>query len=302
MTSTPRTTDDITRGFTLDGAPVTGRVVRLGPGTINPILNRHDYPPAIATLLGEALALAALVGASMKFDGRLMIQAEGDGPAGLLAVDYSSAGALRGMVRIDDAARVASMPRRVPPHDLLGNGALRFSIDQGPDFELYQGIAELNGENLASCAEAWFEQSEQVPSRIKLSVGEVLRPDSFSEWRAGGMLIQRVAGDDARGDTEEDWSRAGILFETLRDDELLDPDLAAEQLAVRLFHEEGVRAAPALGLVDACSCSREKLGAILKRYPAEELKDLAGEENTISATCQFCARTYRFSPDDLIAV
>jgi molecular chaperone Hsp33 len=293
--------DDLTRGFVLEGAPVSGRVVRLGPETIDPILNRHTYPPAAAALLGEALALAALVGASMKFDGRLMVQAEGEGPIGLLAAEYSSSGALRGMLRIDQPERVEAMGARASPRALLGAGALRLSIDQGPDFELYQGIAELDGDSLAACAERWFEVSEQVPSRLRLAVGQAGDPTHGNGWRAGGILIQRVAGDAARGDTDEDWSRARILFDSVRDDELLDPALDGAGLAFRLFHEEGLRVGDPGALLDACSCSRGRLQALLGRHPREEIDQLLDPEGLVTATCQFCARVYRFEPSQLIA-
>jgi molecular chaperone Hsp33 len=293
---------DIVAGFSLAGAPVNGRIARLGPGTVDPILQRHVYPRCVANLLGEALTLAALVGAALKFDGRLMIQAEGDGPVRLLSVEYATdGGALRGFARVAPDAALDDLPARVHPVRLLGEGALRFSIDQGPDMELYQGIASLEGDTLAACAESWFTLSQQIPTRLCLAVAETLTATDDGgplqgAWVAGGILIQRTAGDDARGDTEEDWSRAQILLETVTDAELIDQDEPAASLLYKLFHEEDVAMAEPSALIDRCSCSGERLAAILSRHDEAELAEMADDDGMLRATCQFCSRRYEFSP------
>lgn len=291
------THDDCVAAFQIDGAPVRGRYARLGAGTIDPIIKRHAYPRPVALLLGEALTLAALVGSLLKADGALTIQAEGDGPAPLLIAEYRSGGGLRGYARVKDAA--LGEERRAPA-DLIGAGALTFTLDQGPDTDQMQGVVPLEGDTLAQCAEIYFTRSEQTPTRILLAVGEEITANG-SHWRAGGGLIQRVAGDDARGFTEEDWNRAQILFESLTDVELLDPTLSTDVVLFRLFHEDGVRMADPQALADRCTCDRDRLAALLKRFTAEELVDLVEPDGNLHARCQFCARLYLIDPAEVVA-
>jgi molecular chaperone Hsp33 len=290
-------TDDTVAAFTIDGAPVRGRYARLGAGTIDPIICRHAYPRPVALLLGEALTLAALVGSLLKDGGALTVQAEGDGPVPLLVAEYRAGGGLRGYARVTDAD--LGDARRTPA-DLIGAGALTLTLDQGPDTEQMQGVVPLEGDTLAQCAEFYFDRSEQTPTRVLLAVGEELTATG-STWRAGGGLIQRVAGDATRGFTEEDWNRAQILFESLTDAEMLDPALATETALFRLFHEDGVRMAVPLPLADRCTCDRDRLAALLQRFSTEELADLVEPDGNLHARCQFCARLYLIDPADVAA-
>lgn len=280
---------DAVATFQLDGAPVRGRYVRLAADTIDPILRRHAYPRAVAMLLGEALALAAMAGALMKSAKTLTVQAEGDGALALLVAEWRADGGVRGYARLRDAARIDRA--RMAPWELIGAGALALTLDQGPDMDVMQGIVALNGASLAECAQSYFSVSEQTPTAIKLAVGEAVTAQG-AVWRAGGALIQRVAADERRGDTQEDWSRAQILFATLRDEELLDPDLPIDRALYRLFHEDGVRMAPPSPLSDRCTCNAERLKAILSRYTPQERDELRDADGRLHATCQFCARVY----------
>ncbi|MBY0565554.1 MAG: Hsp33 family molecular chaperone HslO [Hyphomonadaceae bacterium] len=286
--------DDIVAPFSLDGAPVRGRIARLGSAALDPILRRHAYPRPVALLLGEALALAALIGSLLKVEGRLVVQAQRDGPVTLLVAEHHSGG-LRGYARLAEGAS-ASLERahRMPPAALLGGGRLALTLEQaqGP---AYQGVVELDGETLAACAERYFRVSEQTETSIRLAVGEVI--GATSTWRAGGVLIQRVAGDSARGDTAEDWNRASCLFATLTDEELVDPSLAGDRLLYRLFHEEGVRMSEASPLVDRCSCNEQRLIGVMRQFPSVELQSLVEPDGMLHARCQFCARTYLIAPD-----
>lgn len=295
--------DDLVAAFGLDKAPVRGRIVRAGAGAIDPILRRHAYPRAVALLLGEALSLAALIGALLKVEGRLVVQAQGEGPVTLLLAEHRADGGLRGYARLAEGAeeRLAGAGR-LPPAALLGAGALALTLDQGEDMAPHQGVVALEGDTLAECAENYFRSSEQVETRIKLAVGEVMTPHAPALWRAGGVLMQRIAADAARGDPAEDWSRARILLDSVRDDELLDPDLGADRLLYRLFHEEGARMADPAALEDRCSCDARRLAALLKRFTAEEVSDLIEPDGKLHARCQFCARTYLIAPEDLGAV
>ena len=185
------------------------------------ILTRHDYPEPVANLLGEACALAALVGSSLKFEGRLIIQAQGSGPVAYVVADYDSNGSLRGYCRFD-ADRVAEVSAgfaRPGARTLLGDGVFIMTVDPGPDMERYQGVTPIEGETLALCAETYFAQSEQVPTRVRLAVGQTITPEGVV-WRAGGLMLQNVAEDDARGSTDDAWTTAQAFFETVGEDEL----------------------------------------------------------------------------------
>lgn len=296
MSNTPLT-DDLIASFSLDGAPVRGRIVRMGSSALDPILCRHDYPRPVALLLGEALTLAALIGSLLKIEGRLVVQAQGEGLVPLLVAEHSSGG-LRGYARLaEGAAGQLARANRIPPAALLGVGSLVLTLDRGPGIAPYQGVVALDGDTLAACAENYFRTSEQVDTGIRLAVGEFMSMDAPSTWRAGGVLIQRVAGDDARGDTHEDWSRASILFGTVKDEELIDPALPADRLLFRLFHEEGVRMDTPTPLDDRCTCNEERLTAVMRTFPAEELHDLIEPDGKLHARCQFCSREYLIAPE-----
>lgn len=294
--------DDFVAPFSLDGAPVRGRIVRIGADVIDPILRRHDYPRPVALLLGEAVAFAALLGSLLKAEGRLIVQAQGDGAAPLLVAEHGAGGALRGYARLAEGVREAlSEENRLPPAALLGAGSLAVTLDQGEGKPLYQGVVTLEGETLGACAERYFSVSEQTDTRLRLGVGEVFAGAGAAHWRAGGVLMQRIAPDDARGDVAEDWRRAAHLFATLRDEEMLDPELPAERLLYRLFHEEGVRMGAPSPLQDRCSCDEHRLAAVMRRFPPEEVADLTEADGLIHARCQFCARTYALSPTGVAA-
>jgi molecular chaperone Hsp33 len=295
-------TDDIVASFTIDGAPARGRYVRLGDGTIDAILHRHDYPRPVALLLGEALTLAPLIGSLFKVEGRLVIQAEGNGPVNLLVAEYQSGGGLRGYARIaEGAAEALKNEGAMAPQALLGAGALALSLDQGPDMRPVQGVVPLTGATLAACAEDYFSRSEQTPTHIKLAVAEHYSRGTRAGYRSGGALLQRVAGDDARGDTEEAWSRATIFFETLTVDELVDPQLPAGRILYRLFHEDGVRMAEPAPLTERCTCDRERLTALVRTFNEDDVKAMVEPDGLIHAHCQFCSRLYLIAPQDLAA-
>lgn len=288
--------DDIVAPLSLDGAPVRGRLARMGRDTLDVILRRHDYPRPVAMLLGEALTLAALVGSLLKVDGRLVVQAQGEGPVTLLVAEHTDGG-LRGYARLAEGAAAAlANAHRLPPATLLGGGTLVITLDQGPDTAPYQGVVPLDGGTLAACAESYFRVSEQTDTGIRLAVGEVTTATAPMHWRGGGMLMQRIASDASRGDTTEDWSRAGYLFATLSDEELIDPALAADRLIYRLFHEEGARMGGHSPLADRCTCNEQRLTTVMRQFPEAELRDLVEPDGLLHARCQFCARAYQIAP------
>lgn len=288
--------DDLVATFQIEGWPVRGRIVRLGDA-VHEILTRHDYPEAVANLLGEACALAALVGSSLKFDGRLIVQAQGDGPVAYVVVDYDTSGALRGYCRYD-ADRVAELTTgfiRPGARSLLGQGVFIMTVDQGPDMDRYQGVTAIEGETLALCAEQYFAQSEQTPTRIRLAVGQADSGEGPT-WRAGGLLIQNIAGDETRGDTADAWVRAQALFETTGEDELIDPTLPAETLLWRLFNEDGVRLFEPKALKAFCRCSPERIAGVLESFSLEERLDMVEDDGMVRVTCEYCSRVYELEP------
>jgi molecular chaperone Hsp33 len=285
--------DNLVAGFQIETQPVRGRVVRLGDA-IDTILRQHKYPEPVANLLGEACALAALVGAALKFEGRLIVQAQGDGPVAYVVADYDTSGSLRGYCRFDPA-RVDELSHgyaRPGAHTLLGKGVFVMTVDQGPDMDRHQGVTPIEGETLALCAEHYFAQSEQLPTKVLLGVSE-----HAGQWRAGGAMIQLVAADLARGDTEDAWTHVNALFQTLGEEELTDPDLPADRLLYRLFHEDGVRMFDAKPLKAACRCSPEAVLGMLRAFPISERAEMVEGDGMIRVTCEYCSRVYEIEPE-----
>ncbi|HYC96345.1 Hsp33 family molecular chaperone [Brevundimonas sp.] len=293
--------DNIAAAFQIEGWPVRGRLVRLGDA-IDAILSAHAYPEPVAALLGEACALAALIGSALKFEGRLIVQAQGDGPVRYVVADYDTQGHLRGYCRFDEAEVAAASQGFARPgaKTLLGEGVFVMTLDRGPDFERTQGITPIEGESLSLAAEHYFQQSEQIPTKVRLAVGAITT-DAGTAWRAGGAMIQVIAADDARGETLETWDRSRALFQTLGDDELIDPTISPETLLFRLFHEDGVRLEDPRALSAVCRCSKDRIGAVLASFGPEERADMVEADGKIRVTCEYCATVYELEPEDIVA-
>lgn len=303
--------DDRVTPFAVEALDLRGRLVRFGP-TVDAILGHYDYPPQVARLLGEAVALAALLGSILESHGRFQLQTRSDGPVDMLVVDYDAPGKLRGFARFD-AARLAEVTDPAPAA-LLGRGHLALTIEREEDAARYQGVVPLEGESLAEAAHVYFRQSEQIPSFVRLAVGELVTPQGRS-WRAGGLLLQYlpVAGSRIRelppGDApegeetivEEDdaWTEGQALAGTIEDHELVDPTLSGERLLFRLFHERGVKVFNERPLTEFCRCSNERVERLLKSFSAEERADMVGDDGRIGVTCEFCATFRSFDPSDL---
>jgi molecular chaperone Hsp33 len=309
----PESGDDTVVPFTLDNLDTRGRSVRLGTA-LDTILTRHDYPAPVARLLGEAVVLAALIGSSLKFEGRFIMQTQTDGPVNLIVVDFEAPDGLRGYARFDREALVkAAEQGRTKPAELLGNGHLAMTIDQGAHTERYQGIVPLNGNSLEEVAHTYFMQSEQIPTQVRLAVAEFTRKgDHRPHWRAGGVLIQHLpehgmSHRDLPGngefDAEEDaataadgWNEARIHLATLDDLELADPELSSERLLYRLYHETGVRVFAPLPVEERCTCSADRIEDMLANsFTAEDREEMA-VDGEIEVVCEFCSTAYRFNP------
>ncbi len=292
--------DDLVAAFQLEGRPVRGRIVRLG-AVLDEILTAHNYPDPVARVLGEAVILSVLVGASLKFDGRLVVQTRGDGPILFMVADYQTDGGLRGFAKADEERLTEMLAREPRPSAglLLGSGDLAMTIDQGPDFDRYQSVAPIEGRSLADIAQGYFERSEQVPTRIRLSVERVEALDGGRTWRGGGAILQRIAADDERGETADDWDNGRALFETIDDSELVDPDISSGVLLFRLFHEDGVRIFPAVDLTRRCSCSRARIVSVLSSFPRSEVEDMVEPDGCVRVTCEYCNTDFRFDLSEI---
>ena len=291
--------------FTVGGteealSPVRGRAVRLPDALQTALADR--YPDPVARLLGEAMIIGALVAQSLKFDGRLVVQCHGTnkGAVSLLMADCTTGGQIRGYARFDEEVLKSIMlDNRNPGADvLLGGGTFSMTIDQGPDTDLYQGLAAVEGDRLSDCAEHFFKTSDQIPTMIRLAVGQELG-ETGSLWTGGGLMIQRVAGDDARGDTGDVYQTATALMSTVTDAELIDPDLPMETLLFRLFNEDGVRVLDRSAVSAKCRCSRERLESTLESFDTKAIAEMADADGNIRASCEFCDVEYVFPMADI---
>ena len=291
---------DVALGVTVPARHARGRAVRLGP-SIDAILANHRYPPVIETLLAEALVLTALLGSLLKDGGgQMTLQAQTDnGIVDLLVCDYLN-GELRGYVR-HDCERLAEAGPAPSLFALFGKGYLAITFDQPATKERYQGIVPLEGESLGQAAQSYFTQSEQIPSIVRLAAAK--RDDG---WIAGGILFQHLPeGEEGRERIHTkldhpDWPHVAVLAGSVKDDELLDRDLALDELVWRLFHEEEeVRILPAVSLSRGCRCDLAYVRSVIARFPVEEQAAMVGEDGFIRVDCQFCATDFPIALADI---
>ncbi len=311
---------DAVRPFAVEGLDVRGRAVALGP-VVNAILERHAYPEPVSRLVAEAVVLTSLLGTSLKFEGRFTLQTQTDGPVSMLVVDFASPDAIRACASFDEAA-VADLIETgdVSPERLMGRGHLAMTIDQGKHMQRYQGLVELDGISLEEVARRYFARSEQIPTEIRIAVGELFTRSEGQEgpshvWTAGGVMVQFLPeapermqqpdldpGDAPEGaelhelDEDDAWVEARMLVETVKDVELTDPDVTVEKLLFRLFHERGVRLFDPQPVSDRCRCSRDRVQGILSSFSAEEIEDMK-IDNKIVVKCEFCSASYEFDAD-----
>jgi molecular chaperone Hsp33 len=287
---------------------------------LDAILERHNYPLPVARLVAETVVLTVLLGTSLKFQGKLIVQTKSNGPVDLVVADFSTPDGVRAYARYDEEAlSLAEENGLTKPEHLLGEGILAFTIDQGAHTQRYQGIVPLDGASLEEIAGVYFRQSEQIPTKVRLGVAELLDRDDSGKprhrWRAGGMVAQFLPeapermrqadlhggdGDDGENAFEVDdlWDEASVMVQTIDADELTDPTVGTERLLYRLFHERGVKVYPPQAVYDKCSCSREKLRDVLASLSQEDL-DHAVEDGMVSVTCEFCSTTYRFEATEV---
>jgi molecular chaperone Hsp33 len=312
--------DDTVLPFQLDRSDIRGRVARLD-GVLENILAQHTYPAIVEGLVAEAALLTALIGQTIKLRWKLSLQIRGDGPIRIIATDYYGPSAEGGLARM--RAWASYDPARIdtegPAFPQIGSGYVAILIDQGEGTVPYRGITPIAGTSLAACAETYFAQSEQLPTRFSLAFGRSQLPGDAERWRAGGVMLQHMpkaspfvaqsggtgeggllaATDILDGEEGENWTRANLLLDTVEELELIGPVVQPTDLLVRLFHEEGPRVFDAQGVKFGCSCSPDKVRQSLSIYSAKEIATMTTPEGTVTADCQFCGRHYVFDPRTL---
>lgn len=312
--------DDTVLPFQLDRSDIRGRVVRLD-GVLDQVLKQHNYPNQIEALVAEAALLTALIGQSVKLRWKLSLQVRGKGPARLIATDYY------GPTEDGEPARIRAyasfdadrLDSSASPFSQIGEGYFAVMIDQGRDMLPYQGFTPIAGGSLSACAETYFAQSEQLPTRFALTFGKSQEPGRDPHWRGGGVMLQhmpRVGGgvaaevasgedgllshvDILSGEEGENWTRANLLLDTVEELELIGPQVTPSDLLVRLFHEEGPRVFDSQTLRFGCSCSEDKVRQTMSIYSQKDIQKMLAPNGMVTADCQFCGAHYEMEPTTL---
>ncbi len=300
--------------FQLENSNVRGRFGRLNT-VIDQILKQHDYPKVVEALIVEATILTALIGQMLKFDWKLSLQIRGDGPIRLIATDYY------GPTNIGTPAKIRayasyeneSINIKGGPFQQIGSGFFAMIITQGTNTTPYQGITPLAGRTLSECAENYFFQSEQIPTKFSISFGENQLQNNITGWRAGGIMLQHMPAPKSemlkqektitnpknikfKNLYKEHWSRVKILLNTVEDLELIGPNFSKEVTLFRLFHEENTKIYESQNILFGCTCSEEKVRQSMSIYSSKELKHMTTKEGLLTADCQFCGAHYILDP------
>jgi molecular chaperone Hsp33 len=312
--------DDTVLPFQLDHSDIRGRVARLD-GALESVLKQHEYPPQIEALVAEATLLTALIGQTIKLRWKLSLQIRGNGPVSMIATDYygptedGAPARLRAYAGYDREADLSCEKS----FDLIGEGFFAILIDQGEGMVPYQGITPIAGTSLSDCAETYFAQSEQLPTRFALSFGKSKLPGEEALWRAGGVMLQMMPkaspsaqGDGGSGeggllahqdlladDEGENWNRVNLLLDTVEDLELVGPQVAPTDLLIRLFHQEQPRVFDAQPVRFGCTCSEDRVRQSLSIYGADDIAEMTTDEGVLTADCQFCGAHYVLDPKTL---
>ncbi len=310
--------DDTILPFQLDQSDIRGRVARLD-GVLGGVLKQHDYPDMVEALVAEMALLTALIGQTIKLRWKLSLQVQSKGPVRMIATDYFAPAKEGDPARIRayasfDATRLTD----AAPFAQVGEGYFAVLIDQGKGTEPYQGITPIAGTSLSDCAQAYFAQSEQLPTRFALSFGKSTEAGGSEHWRAGGVMLQHMPKaspfaqgggsgeggllephDIVEGDDLENWTRVNMLLDTVDELELIGPSVAPTDLLLRLFHEETPRVFDAQAVRFGCTCSEDRVRNSLSIYSARDLEKMTTPEGTVTADCQFCGAHYVLDPKTL---
>lgn len=320
--SATRTWDENVLPFQLDASNIRGRVARLD-SVLDDVLRQHDYPAQVSALVAEAAMLTALIGQTIKLRWKLSLQIRGDGPIRIIATDYYGPSKEGEPARIRayasyDADRLETAEGT--GFENIGKGMFAVLMDQGEHMKPYQGITPLAGGSLSKCAETYFAQSEQLPTRFEVIVGESALPGEGPTWRAGGVMIQHMpkasplmaqdlpsggdgllnANDLMSGeDDKEDWNRVNILLDSVEEMELIGPNVSPPELLHRLFHEETPRVFDPQTVNFGCSCGEDKVRNTMSIYSQKDIAHMTAENGMVTADCQFCGAHYELDPKTL---
>ena len=292
--------------FFIDNGAYQGRFIRLNE-VLDTIINKHSYPLPVSAVVAETTVLAAMLASTLKYDGLFTLQTQSNGPVPMVVIDVTSDGKIRSCARFDEERLNAGQKLRKtlgqiePTPHLLGGGHLAFTVDQGKNTELYQGVVDLQGKTLSECALRYFKQSEQIDTALKLFLHA---PQGESKsWIAGGIMLQKMptkGGNEIDQETaEEAWNEAKIFMESLSEDEVFDASLSSEDILHRLFHGNNLNIQQSKNYQFSCRCSREKLLQTLSTFSNEDINGMV-EDGKISATCHFCSEQYCFDPSEII--
>jgi len=286
---------DCLHRFLFEHYPIRGHIVHLD-ASWRALLEHRDYPPAIRDTLGEAVAASVLLAATLKFDGTLSLQLQGQGPMHLMLAQCSSELGVRAVARYREAHQDRGLAA------LSGEGNLTVTLENDDLSQRYQGVVPLSGERLADCLRQYFESSEQLPTRLWLHA---------TEKGASGLLLQRLSDDSVRARTgasgrvelpepeeiDDAWRRVQLLGDTLRGEEL--QALSDRDILRRLFAEDDVRLFESSPVYFRCRCTRERVIGMLRSLGAEEIRSILVERGEVEVRCDFCNRAYRFDPVDV---
>ena len=269
---------DSLQRFIFEHAPIRGEIVHLD-STWRAVLDRRDYPPVISDLLGEMMAAAALLAATIKFNGSMIMQIQGNGPVTLVVVEITSGSTMRGWAQWTGEVKAGSLK------EITGEAKMVITIDLGDEKQRHQGIVALEGDTIAQALRNYMAQSEQLDTHLWLAAdGE----------RAAGMLLQRLPEREQQD--EDAWRRAVQLGKTITRNELLD--LPAREIVHRLYHEEDIRIFNRAPVSFRCSCSRNKVGDVLRMLGHDEVSDILRNHGLINVECEFCGQNYEFDHID----
>ena len=266
--------------FLFENTPVRGELVQL-QSTWSAMLERHDYPATLRVLLGEALAATVLLGATLKFNGSMVLQIQGSGPINLLVIQYNSDGTVRGTA---DWSDVPEQTSRLT--ELFQDGHLAITIDPSDQGERYQGIVDLGHGGIREAIEGYFQQSEQLNTQIFLATDDQC---------ATGLMIQEMPQSQGTKDLDA-WNRISHLSETIRDSELMDLDM--REIIHRLYHQEDVRVFEPELIHFRCTCSKERIVDMLRNLGQAEVQSILEEEGKVSVSCEYCKQVYEFDVVD----
>ena len=290
--------------FNLDNNKFRGRIVRLEHVT-DEMFKLQKYPDNVGKAVAETAALGVVLADLMKFNGIWTLQIQGDGPISVLVADVTSEGKVRATAKYDEAKMKAAQELRKTEGELeatphwLGKGNLIFTVDQGKNTELYQGIVDLQGKTLAECAMRYFKNSEQIDTYLRLFVRK-----KGDGWQSAAILLQKMPQNGGKEAESEDnsaelWREDKILTDSLTEAEIFDADLPLEDILYRLYHEHRVAVNKTSEYFFGCRCEREKLRATLSSMSLQDIESML-ENGKVTAVCNFCGQTYVFDKSELI--